>query len=280
MEEREFEFCYGGGIGFVVLLFVALTLGSCSSELANKSVGSTATSSGPSVETPLPPPPAPQSQQPSGGSGGEIANGTYGDTPEGGKIYLPTSYNPEKGPSRVVVLFNMSLTSWRDVADEENIIIVGTISYNDVELIFQRMEEALAILTSDYNIDLARIYIGGWSAGGNIALIYATTEEFQSRIAGVMVFPGSGGDYVIKNFLTTSKNPEARKMAIYYAIGTEDTGTGYYPVAGQEARVLQKITGYENRVKIRIWEGEGHKLPNQAMAEAWNWIRDFNTLNN
>jgi dienelactone hydrolase len=225
-----------------------------------------------------PPPPEDAGIDPSNGSGGSLQPGSSMTTSGGATIYLPTSYVIAKA-SPVIILFNMDVSQWKTIADRDRIVLVDTNSYNDVNLIFDRAEESQGLLESNYNVDRARSYFAGWSAGGNISIIYGTDPKNANSLAGIMVFPGSGG-YYARNNLTAASQQGKRAVPIYYAVGDRDTSTGYYPGVLDEAEILSSITGYKNRIKTKIWPGVGHALKNQANEEAWQWIKAFNSKSN
>lgn len=233
-------------------------------------------------EDPPPKPSTPPQEDggidPSNGSGGSLQPGNSMTTSGGATIYLPTSYVAAKA-SPVIVLFNMDVSQWKTIADRERIVLVDTNSYNDVNLIFERTDESQNILEGNYNVDRARTYFAGWSAGGNISIIYGTDPKNANSLAGIMVFPGSGG-YYARNNLNASSQQGKRAVPIYYAVGDRDTSTGYYPGVLDEAELLSSITGYRNRIKTKIWPGVGHALKNQANEEAWQWIKTFNSKSN
>lgn len=201
--------------------------------------------------------------------------GTSTETSSGARIYLPSSYRSDRASS-VIILFNMSISQWKAIAEEDNVILVDTQSYNDVDLIFQRMDASLKTLESQYNVDRARYYFAGWSAGGNITLIYGTVPEYANSVAGIMVFPGSGGFYARDN-LNSASQQRKRAVPIYYAVGDKDTSTGYYPAILNEANILASISGYQDRIKTKVWAGASHSLGSQALSEGWQWIKNFNS---
>ncbi len=215
---------------------------------------------------------------PSGGSGGSILPGQSKTEDSGAILYVPTSYNSSDQASSVIILFNMSISQWKSIADQDNIFLVDTQSYDDVDLIFTRLNSSLSLLDKEYNVDRARIYLAGWSAGGNIALNYGTDLQLTDSVAGIMVFPGSGGSYTINHFKQASQQNK-RAIPVYYAVGDQDTATGYYPGVLNEALLLAAISGYEKRIQTKVWNGFGHKLNNPALSEAWGWMKNFNSKN-
>ncbi|MCB0363281.1 MAG: hypothetical protein KDD35_11185, partial [Bdellovibrionales bacterium] len=226
----------------------------------------------------LPQPPTGNSGiDPSLGSGGNFKPGSFNTTSDGSNIYIPPQYSATKA-SPVIFLFNMKIAQWRAVADSDGVILVDTVSYNDVNLIFSRIENSIGILESGYNVDRARYYFAGWSAGGNIAIKYGTDPRNASTLAGIMVFPGSGGTIAIEN-LSSAARQGIRAVPIYYAVGTKDTATGYYPGILDDARIMSQIPGFQNKIKTRVWEGQSHGLANEANEAAWMWLKSFNTNN-
>lgn len=214
---------------------------------------------------------------PSNGSGGTIAPGTIGVTAGGATIYCPTSYQPSQYASPVIFLFNMDVNQFQTLANADRAFLVDTNSYNDVNLIFTRVNEALGILQTQYNIDLARLYFAGWSAGGNICMLYLTDPQNQQTVvAGIMTFPGTGGNTAYNN----CRNNTGRKCGLYYAVGDQDTATGYYPGAVNEAQAIAALPGWASKVTYKVWPGQGHGLNQAARDAAWAVIKNYNLVNN
>lgn len=215
---------------------------------------------------------------PSNGRGGKLQPGQSEKTAGGGTIYCPQNYKSDYA-SPVIVLFNMDISQWKSIADRDGLFVVDTNSYNDQSLIFNRLNEAVGILEAGYNVDRARIYFAGWSAGGNIALLNGTNPVNANELAGIMVFPGSGGNYA-RNYLTQASQQGKRAVPIYYAVGDRDTSTGYFPGVVNEAQILSRIPGYESRITYKVWQDMGHSLHQGAFDEAWKWISEFNSKSN
>jgi PKD repeat protein len=208
---------------------------------------------------------------PSGGSGGTItpgSTGTWSCSAGNIYIYIPTSYNPSVLASPVVWLLNEKRWQWDDIADANGIILVDLDEYNDVTAYNIKIPYAYPKLEAEYNVDKARYYFAGWSAGGNIAIGFTDTN--QTFIAAAMVFPGSGGAAPAK----PAGRPNGAKY--YYAVGTLDTGTGYYPGCVTEANTRQS-QGYTTQCDVV--NGEGHSLPDSKRLDGWNWVKDFNLQN-
>ena len=215
---------------------------------------------------------------PSRGSGGRWAPGTQGDTLGGATVYCPSSYDSERA-SPIIFLFNMDISQWKDVADRDGIFLVATNSSNNNQLIFARINEGIGVLEDGYNVDRARVYFAGFASGGDIALINGTDPVNASEVAGIMVFPGSGGSKARRNLLDARQQGK-RAVGIYITVGMEDRATGYYPGAINQARLLLDIPGYRNRIKYQEWIDEGHHLPVEAFDQGWQFVQQFNTVNN
>ena len=98
-----------------------------------------------------------------------------------------------------------------------------------------------------------------------------------AAVAGIMVFPGSGGQYAYDNCMANT----GRKCGLYYAVGDQDTATGYYPGCLQEAAAIASIPGYSSRVDTLVLPGIAHVvLPQQARDEAWDFIKQYNLVTN
>ena len=209
---------------------------------------------------------------PSYGSGGEWSAGEIGRTDLGSDIRIPTVYNPDELASPVIWLFNEEIDEWTHT-DEDSVILVDIREYNDVEAIIEKLNESMALLQTEYNVDQGRYYFAGWSAGGNIAVVLSAMN--QELVAGTMVFPGTGGNQA----LAEMQQPQAHKIRLFYACGDQDPA---YPWDGvqNEASYWASAFGYETQfVKV---EGGPHKLLESTYgirAEAWAWMRNFNMEN-
>jgi PKD repeat protein len=211
---------------------------------------------------------------PSGGSGGPISPGSTGDWAcayGSGHvyIYIPTSYDPGTLASPVIFLFNEEIYNWQTIADNNAIILVDLDEYNDTNAYVNKINDTVfPKLSDEYNIDRARYYLAGWSAGGNIAIML--TDGNQAFSAAAMVFPGSGGAAPS----IPAERPAGAKY--YYAVGDQDTGTGYYPGCVDEASYRQ---GQGYTTKCDVVNGVGHSVPNSKRLDGWNWVKGFNTQN-
>lgn len=220
------------------------------------------------------------------GSGGTIGPGQSANTAGGATIYVPTSYNPKVRPSGVIFLIHMQIKDFKFIADKDSLFVVDTNQYPsspaEQQLVVDRYQEALGILTNQYNLEQAKVYIAGWSAGGNFALLGATSPDAQQEIAGIMVFPGTGGNRLLSNCQQNIR----RKMAFYYAVGDQDTSTGYARGVPNEASVIGQVSGYQDRVRYKVWAGRNHDLVSHptlgppVIEEAWNFLRQFNSVTN
>jgi predicted esterase len=211
---------------------------------------------------------------PSGGAGGDIAPGATGMTPLGAEIYVPASYDPETLASPAIWLFNETIDQWRAVADEDAVILVDLHEYNDIPAIVDKINESVPILEEEYNVDRARYYWAGWSAGGNIVIIVGS--ENQATLAGTMVFPGTGG-----NFARDSLEAwDGHKIRMFYACGDQDPNYDYGVPVEAEANAWADWFGYETR--FEMVEGSAHYIDEGVYgirATAWEWMRGFNLGN-
>ncbi len=214
---------------------------------------------------------------PSGGSGGSTQPGGIWDFAVAGAgsghvyVYIPTSYDPQTAASPVVWLFNEEIDQWQAIADTNNIILVDLDEYNDTQAYLTKINTLIPELEDQYNVDRARYYFAGWSAGGNIAIMF--TDDNQGVVAAAVVFPGSGGAAPA----IPPERPNGAKY--YYAVGDQDTATGYYPGCVNEANYRQG-QGYTTRCDVVA--GCGHYIDESTYhkrADAWAWVKDFNLQN-
>jgi PKD repeat protein len=222
---------------------------------------------------PPPPPPVSTGVDPSNGSGGTISPGSSANTTLGAEIYIPSSYAPSTFASPVIWLFNESLSDWRSIADTEKIVICDLHEYNNTTNIVNKLNETIPILESQYNVDKARYYWAGWSAGGNLAVIIGSQN--QNLIAGTMVFPGTGGNMAQPSMQSWT----GHKIRMYYACGDQDPNYSWTAVQ-YEANSWNQWYGYTTRFD-RV-AGAGHSLTESTYgvrSTAWNWIKGFNLQN-
>jgi predicted esterase len=209
---------------------------------------------------------------PSGGSGGEIAPGQVGATPLGAEIRIPVGYD-EARAAAVVWLFNEPRADWEAIADDNGIVLVDLLEYNDVDAIVAKIDEATEIVEGEYNVDRARHYWAGWSAGGNIVVIVGSQN--QDILAGTMVFPGTGGGVAQPEM----EAREGHKIRMFYACGTEDPNFDWV-VVQNEADTWREVLAYETT--FQAVEGAPHRIDEATYgirAQAWEWIAGYNLQN-
>lgn len=209
---------------------------------------------------------------PSYGSGGGWAAGATGRTPLGADIRIPTTYAPDRMASPVIFLFNEQISEWTHT-DDEGVILVDLREYNDVPAIIEKLNESMALLQEEYNVDQGRYYFAGWSAGGNISVVLSSMN--QSLVAGTMVFPGTGGNQAKAEMQKT----QAHKIRLFYACGDKDPAYPWDKVE-IEANFWKSAFGYETKF-VRV-EGGPHKLAESQYGireDAWEWMQQFNMEN-
>ncbi len=221
---------------------------------------------------------------PSGGSGGSTGpGGTWDFAASAGSrhvyIYVPTSYAPDVTASPVIYLFNEEIADWRAIADADRIVLVDLDEYNDVAAYVDKLNAATTALEAQYNVDRARYYWAGWSAGGNIVVILGAGN--QDFLAGTMVFPGTGGDYARTELEARStahaSDPCLNMMAMFYACGSADPNYDYGGPVEYEANAWRDWFGYETT--FVLVEGSNHYISettHHIRRQAWDWIKDHN----
>ena len=158
------------------------------------------------------------------------------------ELYIPENYNDSNA---VPLLFNFHggngtisdqvyLSDMRSLADENNFIIVypqaiadptddgslnwifkGDSDHDDIYFIESIIEE----LSSQYSIDLTRVYACGYSLGGEF--VYELLCRLNNKIAAGVVVARTMGQYQYQNC-----NPE-HPTAIMTILGTEDYESNY-----------------------------------------------------
>jgi hypothetical protein len=107
------------------------------------------------------------------------------------QLSVPENYDPTK-PAGVMVFIGFAEWGggkkvWKPVLEDKNIIWIGLIGGGDKNPLNERVMRALlaqAVLEREYNIDLNRYYLFGYSGGAHVAAILATTkpELFKGAI--------------------------------------------------------------------------------------------------
>lgn len=224
---------------------------------------------------------------PSGGSGGSTPPGStwdYSVSAGSGhvNVYIPTSYAPDVTASPVIYLFNEEISDWRSVADTDRVVIVDLDEYNDIDAYVDKLNAVTTDLEAQYNVDRARYYWAGWSAGGNIVVILGAGN--QDFLAGTMVFPGTGGDYARDELEARStahaSDPCLNMMAMFYACGDADVNYDYGGPVEYEANAWRDWFGYTTT--FELVEGSGHYISETTYhirQQAWDWIKDYNLYN-
>lgn len=209
---------------------------------------------------------------PSNGMGGAIGPAQEGASPLGAVIRIPAGYDPATFASPVIWLFNETIPQWSAIADPDRAVLVDLKEYNDVDAIVAKLNETTTILEAEYNVDRARYYWAGWSAGGNIAVILAAGN--QQLLAGTLVFPGTGGNYAKQGM----EQNQGHKIRLYYACGDQDPNYQWQAVE-YEADAWASI-GYTTRFDKAA--GAPHYIDEAlygVRAAGWGWIKDFNLEN-
>ncbi|MBW2278105.1 MAG: hypothetical protein JRF63_11460, partial [Deltaproteobacteria bacterium] len=154
--------------------------------------------------------------------------------------------------------------------------------YNDIDAYVGKMDSLTPELEAQYNVDIARYYWAGWSAGGNIVVIIGSQN--QDEIAGTMVFPGTGGNYAQPYLEARSAahdlDPCLNMIALFYACGDEDANYDYGGPVEYEADSWHNWYGYTT--EFVLVEGSGHYISEATYGirqTAWDWIEGKNLYN-
>jgi predicted peptidase len=98
------------------------------------------------------------------------------------QLYVPRSYDASR-PAGVIVFINRwgnsggSRKSYNDLLEEKNLIWAGVLNAGDASPMNERMMRAVlapVLLSKEYALDPARVYIGGFSGGSHVATILAS----------------------------------------------------------------------------------------------------------
>ncbi|MBI4701421.1 MAG: dienelactone hydrolase family protein [Deltaproteobacteria bacterium] len=209
---------------------------------------------------------------PSNGSGGPLGPGQSGATPKGAIVRLPAGYDPNVLASPVLWLFNEELPQWSAIADQDAVVLVDLDEYNDVDAIVGKLNDSLDVLEAQYNVDKARYYWAGWSAGGNLAIIIGAQN--QEGLAGTLVFPGTGGN-IAQPYMKANKG---HKIRMFYACGDQDANYPWQAVQNE----AQVWASYGYATEFANVPGSGHyidEVQTGIRAQGWAWIKSFNLKN-
>ena len=193
------------------------------------------------------------------------------DQKRDGLIYVPPGYNRDNPAALVVMLHGaggdaehgMSLI--RHLADDANIILLAPISRGgswDI-ISFDRFGPDIAFINqsltdtfSQYNIDAARLAIGGFSDGASYALsVGLTNGDLFSHI--IAFSPGF--------YYTAELNDKPR---IFVSHGTSDD---ILPIGSCSRRLVPKLQKQGYNITYHEFDGP-HIIPSYISLEAVKWF--------
>lgn len=186
-------------------------------------------------------------------------------------LFVPA---PQSSPLPVVVLHHGTggsgarmLDAWRDIARKEKILLVapdgqGKFGWSVPEDGPEMQQQILDTLQSEYRIDSRRIYLFGYSAGGDF-VFYAAIQQ-SKYFAAACIHEAS-----LRPRQFPMLDLAERKIPIFYSVGAEDP---IYPIA--EARATQKA--FEQRKwPLKMAENPGGHSYDPAVtnSECWRYLK-------
>lgn len=165
-----------------------------------------------------------------------------------------------------------------DWIDKYNIVLVNlglwdnqpfyTTGYDEADImidngIIPMMQGARYLVEKYYNPDPEKLYVSGWSVGGDLFTLMSTRPEWRGVIKGVIGTPGvtiASGD--------PTKVPSAERGWVKYfnGCGSEDGAQWYCAVAEQMRQAGVKANN-------TVLYGHGHSTPEPIREPGYLWFR-------
>jgi polyhydroxybutyrate depolymerase len=186
-------------------------------------------------------------------------------------LFVPAS---PSGPLPVVVLHHgtggsgaQMLAAWRNLAREERILLVapdgqGKFGWSVPEDGPGMQQHILDTLQSEYRIDPRRIYLFGYSAGGDF-VFYAALQQSKYFAAACI------HDASLRPRQFPMLDLAERKIPIFYSVGAEDP---VYPIA--ETRATRKAFEQRKWPLEMTEDPGGHSYePAVTNSECWRYLK-------
>lgn len=128
----------------------------------------------------------------------------------------------------------------------------------DYVLVYELLKE----IVNNYNIDVSRIYVTGFSMGGYGTLLFA--KNFGNKIAAAAPVC-SGGSYFLAENLRT--------IPLWFFHGTEDKIIEFK----NTKELYDKLIEINGNVKFTVYQGKAHDIWNETYAniELYEWFLNF-----
>jgi predicted esterase len=169
------------------------------------------------------------------------------------------------------------LENWKSGTKKTDFILIGLdmdyakiLDENAVNKVQARIHSAIADAIKKYGADPARVYLGGTSAGGALAI--ALSLKFPKAYQAVGILGGSLQDFWIRN-----EDMENAMLCRYLFIHGEMDPM--IPLRRQQ-QTVRLLTEHGAHLKSEIYPDEGHALPASAYEEVKDWFceRDHEIL--
>jgi predicted esterase len=187
-------------------------------------------------------------------------------------LYVPANYTPDHPTALALLLHGAggvaeyALSILQGLADEHNLLLLAPASRRqtwdmlvdeygpDVTLI----DQALDHVFTRYNVDAARVAIGGFSDGASYALSLGITNG--DLFTYIMAFsPG---------YMAPAR--EAGKPRIFISHGTRDD---VLPIDACSRKIVPRLENDDYNVRYREFDGP-HTVPPEMTAEAVAWFKE------
>ncbi len=213
---------------------------------------------------------------PSDGSGGGMGLGTYSASGTNYSLYIPEDWEPG---IPIPVLFSQHgqggtgeqmVSSWLSLAATEGFMVVGQDSASGNGWNFGSdvlgLQAVIEQVSTEYNIDLCRLYLHGYSAGAHWSYVIGLANA--TWFAGLAVYAGSL-DYAVD--LEVWPDGVTRSLPVRIDHGTADTTVPF--TEAEQARDALEGAGHE--VSFHAIEGGSHGYDAAVQPDAWEALQGW-----
>lgn len=142
------------------------------------------------------------------------------------------------------------------------------VSENDLKALYRKIQDAIANVSKEYNIDKNKIFIAGTSAGGMMAISLALYFPGSFKAIGVV----SGAR--LKNFGAEARLKNAKGQLFYLYHGGNDK---IVPI-NELYNSKKKLEKYKAVVESKVLEAGEHTLPQSCYKEMVDWLFQLSEL--
>jgi predicted esterase len=176
------------------------------------------------------------------------------------KFLLPTA------KTRPVTINNgMEMPAWYDIASLDDRSSAEE-DFEGFEESAYRLELLIKHELMDHHVAPDRVFLGGFSQGGALALAEAYNSVPPVRVGGVIAL--SAYLPFIENFEKHKLSPSTRKIPLLMCHGDQDTVVRLeWAQRSFDALRKQRVKG-----QLRMYEGLGHTASPEMLGDVYHWI--------